>query len=166
MEATLTGQRAPEQVDRLGERGVCRDGVVALAHIAREGVLGLVLAPAHLLPGLLEPGPHGVATGSVGVRVARAPDQQQLALDLTRPRERAGVVVLAELAVVQPCRVPARGGAHARIEPRAEGEVAAGAVARGGKGGSASLQMVERRPHVLVEVLDRRRLGVGLAALL
>ena len=48
------------------------------------------------------------------VRVARAPDHQQLALDLLGAGERAGVGVRAELAVVQAGRVPARGRADLR----------------------------------------------------
>src|SRR4051794_39244411 len=164
----LTGERRAEQVDGLDERGVGGGRVVALADVAREGVLGLVLAPAVARAGGVETGANGVAAGRVRVRVARAPDQQQLALDLTRPRERAGVEILAELAVVQTGRVPARGGAHARVEGGSEREVAAGAMARRAerRHAVAGLEVVQCRPHVLVEVRDRGGVGVGLSALL
>src|SRR3954468_20429679 len=166
MTASLPRERAPEQVHGLGERAVRGGGVVALANVASERVLGVVLAPPVARARALEARAHHVAPLGWRVRVARPPDQQQLTLDLTRAGERAGVLVLAELAVMEAGRVPAGGAVHARIECGAEGEVAAGAVARDAERGGARLQVVERSAHVLVEVRDRGGLGVRLAALL
>src|SRR4051794_12693982 len=109
MRPTLAAQRLPEQGHGLGEGGVGRLRVVSLAHVAREGVLRVVLAPAVARAGGVEAGADGLAAGLFRVRVARAPDEQELATDLIRPLERAGVRILSELAVVQAGRVPAGG---------------------------------------------------------
>src|SRR3954447_26517747 len=117
MRPTLTAERLPEQGDRLGERGVGGLRVEALADVAGEGVLGVVLAPAVLRACGVEAGAHRLTAGGVGVRVARAPDQQEVAADLARALERTRIRILPELAVVEAGRVPACGGAHARVEP-------------------------------------------------
>src|SRR4051812_10408650 len=98
MRPTLTAKRLPEQGHGLGECGVGRLRVVALADVAGEGVLRVVLAPAVVRAGGVEAGADGLAAWLFRVRVARAPDEQQLARDLIRPLERAGVRILAELA--------------------------------------------------------------------
>ena len=99
------------------------------------------------------------------MRVADAPDRQQLALDLPGAGERAGVGVRAELAVVQPGRVPARGRADLRAQRRAEREVPAGAVAgRAERAVRVLGQPRQRGGDVGVEVRHRRRVGVALPA--
>ena len=160
----LALERAAEQRDRLGERLVGHRGVVAVADVAAEGVLGLVLAPRQPRGERVEPGLDRLAPGLRRVRVLRAPDREQLALDLAGAGERAGVRVLAELAVVQPGRVPARGRAHLRAERGAEREVAAGAVARGADRARPLAEPGERGVDVGVEVGHRGRVGVALAA--
>src|SRR3954447_369999 len=101
MTASLSRERCPEQVHGLGEGAVGGGWVVALAHVASERMLRVVLTPRVTGARALEAGAHDRAPLGRRVRVARSPDQQQLPLDLTRAGERPGVLVLAELAVVE-----------------------------------------------------------------
>src|SRR3954454_8321113 len=79
---TLPLERAAEQRDRLGERLVGDRRVVAVADVAAEGMLGLVLAPCQPRGERVEPGLDRLSPGVRRVRVLRAPHRQQLALDL------------------------------------------------------------------------------------
>src|SRR3954451_1000280 len=73
---------AAEERDGLRERRVGDLGVEAIADVAAEGVLGVVLAPREAGAQRRKPGADGLARRLGRVRVARAPDREQLALDL------------------------------------------------------------------------------------
>src|SRR3954452_582386 len=82
---SLTAQLGPEQGHGLRERGVGRLRVIALAHVAAEGVLGVVLAPRVARSRRVEPGSHRVAARARRVRVASAPDQVERTVYLACP---------------------------------------------------------------------------------
>src|SRR3954449_2929002 len=75
-------QGAAEERDGLRERRVGHLGVEAIADVAAEGVLGVVLVPREAGAQRRKPGADGLARRVGRVRVARAPDREQLALDL------------------------------------------------------------------------------------
>src|SRR3954447_16660472 len=73
---------AAEERDGLRKGRVGDLGVEAIADVATKGVLGVVLAPREAGAQRRKPGADGLARRLGRVRVARAPDREQLALDL------------------------------------------------------------------------------------
>ena len=149
-------ERAAEDGDRLRERRVGHGRVVALADVAAEGVLGVVLAPRVAGPGGVEPGADGLAPGLRGVRVERAPHGQQLAPDLAargRASRRRGPCRARRRAARSGTSTRSRGRAGRRRRGRRGGRPCSGPRRR--RRARALAQPGRARRDVLVEVRHR-----------
>jgi len=99
------------------------------------------------------------------VRVQRTENQQQFTPNLGGPFERAGVLVFAQLAVMDSGSVKANRREHVRLKRCAEREVATDAEAGRSEftrlDARMLIQIIERRSTISVELGDRSRGGIS-----
>jgi len=131
MGAPLRREGAAEEGDGGGEGLVGGFGVEAGAFVASEGMLGGEEAGFVTDTRGFEGAVDDFAGVGRDMRIALAEDHQEFAANFVDAAERAGIGVLAELAVVDAGAVPAGGGANVGLERGAECEMPADAEAHG-----------------------------------
>src|SRR5215468_10380949 len=126
-----SGENFTEEPNHVGEGEVARLRIKPRTFVAHEGMFGRVELHAVVDAQSTESALDGLAPCGGHVGIARAKDQEQPAADLPGTRQRTGIRVLAELAVVNSRAVVAHRRANVRFEGRAKRQMTADAEAHG-----------------------------------
>src|SRR5215472_1902572 len=114
-------------MNHLCERQVGRLGIETGSFIACESVLGWIQERFILSTGASQRPIDRFASGIGNVRVFCSENHQESTTNFVCTRQRSGISVLTELAVMDACPVVADGCADIGLECSTEGEVAADA---------------------------------------
>ena len=165
---SLIAKNTTEQTNHLRERQVGRFGIETGPFIAREGVLGWIQERLIARTGASQRLIDRFASRIGNVRVLCSENHQEFTANFFCARQRSGICVLTELAIMNACPVVADRCTDIGLECSAEGEVAADAEAHSADFPWRDLGMfgepVQTSPAIGIKMRNRSLRGVLLAA--